>query len=102
MKLSRGELKELQTLLEKSVKWQKIAIDNKVERFEKPIGTLGGQEILFSYADPEFPAQLRGGMMTIDTRQAAQVLEVLSQIESMDEELSKMVQKRDKEAALFN
>jgi hypothetical protein len=97
--VDRENIPAFKAVLEKALKWEAIARENNVERFNKPIGNIGNDEIVFQYGGAGAPAYL--DPLGFNTREAVAFLKVLPQLGEAEAELDQKIAKRDKESALF-
>lgn len=97
--VAREDVSAFQTILEKSIEWADIAVKNEVERFERPIGKLGKQEIIFRYSYPE--ARIVLDPLGLDSVQAAAILRAIPLLDATETELNRKVAKAKSETELF-
>lgn len=88
-----------QAILEKSIEWAAIEVKNKVERFERPIGKLGKQEVIFRYSYPE--ARIVLDPLNLDSVQAVAILRSIPLLDAAETELSRKIAKAKSETELF-
>lgn len=98
-----ADLAAFQAILEKMLKWQDIALQNKVEPFEKPIGVHDNRPVIFVYTGPENPALIRQrtSNFLISANEAPTYLKLLTLYPGTRTALDQKLAKAKKESELF-
>jgi len=101
--VKEADLAAFQAILEKMLKWQDIAVQNKVEPFEKPIGVHDNRPVIFVYTGPENPALIRQrtSNFLISANEAPTYLRLLTLYPETRTALDQKLAKAKKENELF-